>query len=314
MEGILGNTRTVEKETNWEERERKTQKGMEESHGKAVVIEEERKWEEMNKDCLVKVFEVVGLESLILDVPFVCKSWYNASLDPQCWKNLTFPKLGGWPSSPFMERYMDEYHADKFSVTGFIKFVVDRSCKSSVKLVLPGCCSLEAFAYVSNECPSLQVIGLPSELVVSGENHILEFVSKWSELRYLYLGTILNCFKEILTQISLNCKNFSGLGTKGYIDNEAALAIATQLPKIKYLHLKNSSLPRESLVTILEGCKELVELDVRNCIGFEADDEEILMLASHIKRFKPEGSEIYEDWWFDEHISSRDVDSDAGSD
>ncbi|XP_019055639.1 PREDICTED: F-box protein FBW2-like isoform X2 [Nelumbo nucifera] len=283
MEGILGNTRTVEKETNWEERERKTQKGMEESHGKAVVIEEERKWEEMNKDCLVKVFEVVGLESLILDVPFVCKSWYNASLDPQCWKNLTFPKLGGWPSSPFMERYMDEYHADKFSVTGFIKFVVDRSCKSSVKLVLPGCCSLEAFAYVSNECPSLQVIGLPSELVVSGENHILEF-------------------------------NFSGLGTKGYIDNEAALAIATQLPKIKYLHLKNSSLPRESLVTILEGCKELVELDVRNCIGFEADDEEILMLASHIKRFKPEGSEIYEDWWFDEHISSRDVDSDAGSD
>nr|CAN63346.1 hypothetical protein VITISV_012622 [Vitis vinifera] len=36
---------------------------------------EGRKWEELNMDCLVNVFQRVGMESLLLDVPFVCKSW-----------------------------------------------------------------------------------------------------------------------------------------------------------------------------------------------------------------------------------------------
>ena len=35
-------------------------------------------------DCLVKVFQKVGMEALLLDVPFVCKSWYEATLNPKC--------------------------------------------------------------------------------------------------------------------------------------------------------------------------------------------------------------------------------------
>ena len=37
---------------------------------------------------------------------------------------------------------------------------------------------------------------------------------------------------------------------------------------------------------ILKGCKQLVHLDVRNCKGFDDDDDEILELArvaSHIR-------------------------------
>ncbi|KAJ6864118.1 hypothetical protein NC651_034835 [Populus alba x Populus x berolinensis] len=53
---------------------------------------EERKWEDLEFYCLVNVLGRVGMESLLLDVPFVCKSWYRASLDPSCWKHLVFPK------------------------------------------------------------------------------------------------------------------------------------------------------------------------------------------------------------------------------
>ena len=53
---------------------------------------EGRKWEHLNMDCLVNVFQRVGMESLLLDIPFVCKSWHKASRDPQCWEYLIFPE------------------------------------------------------------------------------------------------------------------------------------------------------------------------------------------------------------------------------
>ena len=54
---------------------------------------EGQKWEELNMDILVNVLRRVGMESLLLDVPFVCKSWYKASRKPQCWEHLIFPKF-----------------------------------------------------------------------------------------------------------------------------------------------------------------------------------------------------------------------------
>ncbi|KAL4610427.1 hypothetical protein ACB092_08G049100 [Castanea dentata] len=43
-----------------------------------------KKWEDLEKDCLVNIFIRVGTESLLYDIPLVCKSWYRASLDPSC--------------------------------------------------------------------------------------------------------------------------------------------------------------------------------------------------------------------------------------
>lgn len=42
-------------------------------------------------------------------------------------------------------------------------------------------------------------------------------------------------------------------------------------------------------MVILQGCKELVRLGFRECVGFEVDDE-ILKLASHIRTFEYECS------------------------
>lgn len=42
----------------------------------------ERRWENLGMDCITMVFARVGMESLILSLPFVCKSWYAATLDP----------------------------------------------------------------------------------------------------------------------------------------------------------------------------------------------------------------------------------------
>ncbi|KAF5179988.1 hypothetical protein FRX31_030424 [Thalictrum thalictroides] len=100
-------------------------------------------------------------------------------------------------------------------------------------------------------------------------------------------------FKEIVSQIYTNCENLVALTMEGRVGFEEALAIVTFLPNIKKLVLCTSKLPRENLLLILAGCRELELLDVTNCRGFDAGDAgdtEILSKASHIKTFKSEGT------------------------
>lgn len=97
--------------------------------------------------------------------------------------------------------------------------------------------------------------------------------------------------KKILPQISLYCETFTELrAPQSYIGKEEASLIATFVPKIKNLFLKGSTIGREYLVTIMQGCSELVSLDVSDCTGFKIDDAEILQLASGIPVFKCEGA------------------------
>ena len=123
---------------------------------------EGRKWEDTNKDILVNVLGRVGMESLLLDVPFVCKSWYKASREPQCWEHLIFPTFIKpddiddicWepeiPDSGFLERLAMTYQ-ENLSVTAFVKFIVNRSCGKARIIELPGGCTEEALEYVANE-------------------------------------------------------------------------------------------------------------------------------------------------------------------
>ncbi|KAJ4825713.1 hypothetical protein Tsubulata_001211, partial [Turnera subulata] len=59
---------------------------------------EGRKWEDLEKGCLVNVLGRVGMESLLLDVPFVCKSWYRAGLEPKRWEQIGSASLCGGDS------------------------------------------------------------------------------------------------------------------------------------------------------------------------------------------------------------------------
>lgn len=272
---------------------------------------EGRKWEELNMDCLVNVFRSVGMESLLLDVPFVCKSWYKASLDPKCWECLIFPKYIKpdriWDNSPLGERLMMEYQ-ESFCVTAFIKSVVARSQRRATVLTLPICCTEEALEYAANESPSLKDLRLHGDLLFKKSTIIPKLISKWKNLEMMSLGSRHN-MEEILVQISLHCNNFIMLFAPHiYVGKDEATAIVTSLPNLKYLVLKGSTIEWENLVMVLQGCKKLLGLDVRKCIGFEEDDAEILALASHIPTFMCEGS-IYEE--YDTYL---DLDGDVDTD
>lgn len=104
-----------------------------------------RKWQDLNMDCLVNVFGRVGLESLLCDVPFVCKSWYKATLNPQCWQCLIF--LDNFPV-----RCANEYTLKaRSNAKQLIELVVSQSQKSATTLALPFYCTEEELICVAEE-------------------------------------------------------------------------------------------------------------------------------------------------------------------
>lgn len=263
---------------------------------------EGRKWEDLGSDCLAEVFEKVGLQDLLLDVPLVCKSWHKASLLPRCWKNLDFQSL---------YRY---HRVFPHNNTELIQLAVTRSRGTATRILLSDYCAMENLQYIANECPLLAVLRLPPMEATKEElQSIPELISKFKELEILRIGGRGHFdLKGLVPLIGTNCPKFVGLVVNDIIDMEMASTFAHFLPNIKWLNLRGSYLPRESLVCILHGCRELLFLNVNRCIGFDENDAEISKLASHVKTFMSLGSKLQDD--FDEYdsLNANDFDEYSG--
>ncbi|XP_059630098.1 F-box/LRR-repeat protein At3g48880-like [Cornus florida] len=236
--------------------------------------------EELNMDCLVNVLGKVGMESLLFDVPLVCKSWHNATRNPLCWHHLDFPNS-----------FKSRLGSERFNATELIKFAVNRSGEFAVSLSLPYYFTADALDCLTEGCPGLKFLTLPSISWEGITPCLPRAIGKWKNLETLRLRGTAD-MEPILTQVSLHCKNFVDLGfLKGDIDEDESVFIVDLLPNIKYLDLRKTCVEREALLRILKGCKKLVHLDVSYCQGFEVDDE-ILNLASRIPTFMYEGAMV----------------------
>lgn len=118
----------------------------------------QRRWEELDSDCLTNVFGRVGMESLLVDIPFVCKSWHKASHDPSCWLSIDFPNVDYYLSVPvLLIRFEHNYKTKEWPawsrvfLNGLVKIVIERSKGKATCLKLPGWCSKEALKLVAPE-------------------------------------------------------------------------------------------------------------------------------------------------------------------
>ncbi|PSS23948.1 F-box/LRR-repeat protein [Actinidia chinensis var. chinensis] len=249
------------------------------------------KWEDLTMDVLVNVLERVGIESLLLSIPFVCKSWYKATLRSECWRRLDFSEISF--NFHFVLRVMDTYHIHNLHATRFVKSVVKRSNRSATLLTIPSWGTEEALLYVARESPDVRSLVLPYDLSCDHMIKIPNLISNWKNLETVQIGS---CFQmqEVLAQISNNCKNFFALTiTKASIGSTEASAIVNLVPNIRYLDLRHAWMDRSFVVTILEGCKKLEYFDIRHCTGFREGDLEILNLAANVRKFKYEGSRLF---------------------
>nr|XP_011461970.1 PREDICTED: F-box/LRR-repeat protein At3g48880-like [Fragaria vesca subsp. vesca] len=290
--------------------------------GDGIILEQEqekRRWEEMNEDCLANAFSRTGMKSLLLAIPFVCKSWYKASLSPECWTCLFFPdyvptpllvstveeiEMGPQSFGTFYEKFIDEYGIDKsrFSITGFVKLVVGRSKGKATELELPMYGTKAALRYVANVCPLLRHLSFQDDLVIFKHSRILpQVIGKWKFLESLSLRPRLvvndeqkrdgNCWtryfqellapdilsrnnvlERIIAQIGTHCKHFRQLNLiQTHLHQDGALAIANFLPHLQIIVAVGCIIQRDSISTIVRGCKELRVFYAKESTGFDED-------------------------------------------
>nr|XP_011462794.1 PREDICTED: F-box/LRR-repeat protein At3g48880-like [Fragaria vesca subsp. vesca]XP_011462795.1 PREDICTED: F-box/LRR-repeat protein At3g48880-like [Fragaria vesca subsp. vesca] len=254
----------------------------------------QRRWEELDSDCLTNVFGRVGMESLLVDIPFVCKSWHKASHDPSCWLSIDFPNVDYYLSVPvLLIRFEHNYKTKEWPawsrvfLNGLVKIVIERSKGKATCLKLPGWCSKEALKLVAPEWPHLKSVGLHDDLVRLHYGKIPDMIRNWRNLEELPLGATDKNLEQILEQVSLHCKKLYSLCLSNTqtssIHGDTARSIVSFLPNIKHLTLRNCGVLRpEDLVTIIRGCKDLVYLDVTNSSTLLVGDEQLAKLASHI--------------------------------
>ncbi|XP_061994811.1 F-box protein FBW2-like [Rosa rugosa] len=288
---------------------RKKEKEKKKKGQPSIMGKVRRRWEDLERDCLVNVFRRVGMESLLFDVPFVCKSWFTATLDPSCWQYLIFPDIPSdladrldnifsfiYPSDsielypdhfdPLIRRYIGAYRfgSSHVSITAFVEFVLRRSNGNVVFLKVPRHCPKAALKSVAHACPDLKALALPRDALNS--DVVPELVGSLTSLRSLLLLGSCNYIERFLLPISKYCKKFRGLCFyEAYITEEAASAIVNSLPNIKYLILRSTLIRPDGLITLLRGCKQLVLLHLSECPCFRVNDE-ILNLASRISDFR----------------------------
>lgn len=253
--------------------------------------EDGRRWEDLEVDCLLCIFQRLSLEDLTLGVPFVCNSWFKASLHPFCWRILDFQTSAFRESGKLAKRF----NSTTFSFTSFFRYAVSRSCKLAVELRFPNIqdvFSVQDLAFASNECPRLKVIALPN-LAPHDEFHIPQLIGKWKDLERVEMDLKPSCFPELIKEIGINCAKFVDLTMCGSIQRGDVLAIVNFTPKIMCLDLSRSYLPKDELLVILDGCKEMEKLSVNSCIGFEADTQ-VIEMASNIRIFEHERSKLWD--------------------
>ncbi|KAG6536537.1 hypothetical protein ZIOFF_001595 [Zingiber officinale] len=124
---------------------------------------------------------------------------------------------------------------------------------------------------------------------------IPELVWRWKDLEHLEMETKPSSFLEAVAEIGRNCPRFVGLKVCGLIGREDAKVLERCLSELKHLELSKSYLTKDELLVVIGGCRKLETLTIKDCLGFQADDE-ILKLVSRIERFEHEGSTLLDDY------------------
>ncbi|KAL6637244.1 hypothetical protein ACP70R_024816 [Stipagrostis hirtigluma subsp. patula] len=257
-------------------------------------------WADMPTDCLVHVFRRLDLEDLAAAAPLVCRGWRRAAADPSLWRALDLRRdhvARFMPWGALAAAFARRYGVARFTFAGFLRLCVARARGSAADLALPPLLVSPAadLDHISLQCPRLRRLALP-QLPAGDEARLPELIPRWPLLEHLEIeAKPSSCFPALAAQLALHCPSFTSLKTSGAVKPEDAAAMARSLPGLRSLCLDRSYLPKEHLLAILAGCKELREFSARGCVGFDDRDEEVTRRGARIERFDIGGSRLLDD-------------------
>lgn len=256
-----------------------------------------RKWEDLDNDILVKIFQTFDIFELTKGIGRVCSSWRFAACDPIKWRTLDLSMM----ESNFIRIPLEPY----VYVDGRSDILLTKVLKNALSLSHGNILTLifhfnlyvsdAQLTYTAERCPRLKRLVLPAWNRIK-RPEIYKAITMWKDLESLTMPSISHPY-YIMEGISKNCKNFSQLKIMGPCDMLFAHALASCLPNLKVLSLRCTMLLKDALLIILDGLKHLEVLNISHCLVVEVPpapapkkvlkelDEEIIRKACHIREF-----------------------------
>ncbi|XVF09857.1 hypothetical protein REPUB_Repub07fG0133100 [Reevesia pubescens] len=263
-----------------------------------------RRWEDLDTDILVKIFQSFDVFELTSGIARVCRSWRMAFCDPLLWKTLDLSMMKSnfikIPLEPYV--YVDA-RSDK-TLTHLLKISLSLSQGNIMTLIF------HFNLYVSDDqlmytaesllaCLRMHLLMVPTPQTAWNrikKTGICKAIRIWRDLESLTMPSIANP-PYLMEEIANNCKNFSKLKVMGPFDNSFATTIIMYLPKIRVLSLRCSMLVKDALISILDDLQNLDVLNISHCLLIEIPpppsprrimkelDQSILEKASRLREF-----------------------------
>ncbi|GER25256.1 F-box family protein [Striga asiatica] len=228
-----------------------------------------RRWNDMDIDILVRIFQNLNIFELTSGVGQVCQTWRMAACDPLLWKTLDMSLLKSnfikIPLEPYV--YVDARSDKTFTRVLKIALNLSRGHIHTLIFHYNMYVSDDQLTYTAERCPKLRRLIMPAWNRIK-KTGICRAIEAWSELESLTMPSISNS-PYLIEQISRSCKNFSELKIMGPCDVLFASSLATFLPDLKVLSLRCSTLSRDALLIILDGMIGLEVLNLSHCMIVE---------------------------------------------
>ncbi|XVF70656.1 hypothetical protein PTKIN_Ptkin11bG0179700 [Pterospermum kingtungense] len=209
-----------------------------------IVSEAKTGWGDLDYNLLQQILGLLPVSDLMGLVSFVCLHWKLAAAAVLFWKNYE---------------------------------TLDLSPLEILRAV-----SSYEFPYVDkNRSPKLKKLTLPESYYLNSKD-ILRLIQKWSELEDLSVGPLEHKGSSgFIRTLGSSCKNLTRLHILGSspmklrillslfftLDENKAWIIAENLPKLSVFSIDDAKLDEFGVLVLLSKCKNLVELNFKDCRG-----------------------------------------------
>ncbi|KAL6581529.1 hypothetical protein OROMI_007452 [Orobanche minor] len=228
-----------------------------------------RRWNDMDIDILVKIFQNLSIFELTSGVGHICRTWRMAACDPLLWKTLDISLLKSnfikIPLEPYV--YVDGRSDKAFTRVLKITLNLSRGNISTLIFHYNMYVSDDQLAYTAERCPHLKRLVMPAWNRIK-KTGICRAVRIWKDLESLTMPSISNP-PYLIEEISNSCNKFAELKIMGPCDMLFASTLATYLPNLKVLSLRCSMLFKDALTIILDNLKGLEVLNISHCLVIE---------------------------------------------
>ncbi|KAK8662007.1 hypothetical protein V6N13_091595 [Hibiscus sabdariffa] len=215
-----------------------------------------RNWLELPSDVTASILSRLGAIEILNSAQKVCSQWRNICKDPSMWRSIDMRNLGDREDDIVHEKMC--FHA------------VDRSRGHLIDINFEYFGTDELLLYIAERSAHLKRLRLFSCYGIS-EDALVKVALKLPFLEELEIY-ICDIPKETMEAIGRSCPllkslkyNLEHCKSFPYVSDDEALGIAQSMPELRHLELLGNALTNEGLQAILDGCRHLEYLDLRQC-------------------------------------------------